>query len=306
MLPRACLTVPALLSALLLQLCGADNVAQESFSHMERVPREPKQLYGSYSSGCRTEYDHVSVVKQVPSFSKHCTKVDETKCKTVFKNSFTTKMETQCTPTFNTACDNTVQTAYKQDCKIIKDIECRIVNLEDSHGGHTSKKICEDVPTEKCVPVPVKVEGNSCVNVPTQTCDTVPVVASNPVPSKQCFKKPRKVCQTLVTTKPKVVTARIPKQVCDHSAENHVVKASPAAAKKAPGFPQAPGPAAKAKTAGLAGLGSEIREKEFSIRRADDLLAQEAAEGRTSDYGNLVLDQDMEAYLTPSEAQTFL
>jgi len=302
MAPRACFPVPALISALLLQLCGADNVAQESFSHVERVAREPKQLYGSYSSGCRTEYDHVSVVKQVPSFSKHCTKVDETKCKTVFKNSFTTKMETQCTPSFDTACDNTVQTAYKQDCKIIKDIECRIVNLEDSHGGHTSKKICEDVPTEKCVPVPVKVEGNSCVNVPTQTCDTVPVVASNPVPSKQCFKKPRKVCQTLVTTKPKVVTARIPKQVCEHSTQNHLVKQNPAAAKKAP-------KAAKAGTGGLGGgLGAEqaVSEKEFSIRRADDLLASQPAEGRSSDYGNIVVDPTMGAYLTPSEAQTFL
>ena len=46
----------------------------------------------------------------------------------------------------------------------------RIVNLEGSHGGHQSKKICEDVPSEKCVPVPVKVEGQQCVNIPTQTC----------------------------------------------------------------------------------------------------------------------------------------
>jgi len=86
------------------------------------------------------EYDHVSVVKQVPSFSKHCTTVDETKCKTIFKNSFSTAMETQCSPTFDTSCDSTLETAYKQDCKTIKDVECRIVNLEDSHGGHTSKK----------------------------------------------------------------------------------------------------------------------------------------------------------------------
>ena len=26
-----------------------------------------------------------------------------------------------------------------------------------------------------------------------QTCETVPVTANNPVPKKQCFKKPRKV-----------------------------------------------------------------------------------------------------------------
>ena len=59
------------------------------------------------------QYVTVSVVKQVPSYSKHCTKVggqsffplvwcscktdqvDDTKCKTVFKNAFTTQMETQ-------------------------------------------------------------------------------------------------------------------------------------------------------------------------------------------------------------------
>jgi len=188
-----------------------DNLALES------DPFQSQSLLLNPHSSCRTEYEHVSVVKQVPSFSKHCTMVDETKCKTIFKNSFSTAMETQCSPTFDTSCDTTLETAYKQDCKIIKDVECRIVNLEDSHGGHTSKKICEDVPSEKCVPVPVKVEGQKCVNVPTQSCETVPVTANNPVPKKQCFKKPRKVCQTLVSTKPKVVTAKIPREVCDHS-----------------------------------------------------------------------------------------
>ena len=55
------------------------------------------------------------------------------------------------------SCDTTVETAYKQECKTIKDVECRIVNLEDSAGGHHSKKLCEDIPREKCVPVPFKV-----------------------------------------------------------------------------------------------------------------------------------------------------
>ena len=89
---------------------------------------------------CYTKYVHVSVVKQVPSYSKHCTKVmfcvfrrflhcsgshisqslspamkvDDVKCKTTYKNSFTTKMETQCTPTFDTSCNTVLQTAYKQ------------------------------------------------------------------------------------------------------------------------------------------------------------------------------------------------
>ena len=54
------------------------------------------------------------------------------------------------------------------------------MNLEDHSGGHYSKKICEDVPTEKCVPVPVKIEGQKCVNIPTQ----VRIIVSVPVESK--------------------------------------------------------------------------------------------------------------------------
>ena len=53
------------------------------------------------------------------------------------------------------------------------------------------QKICTDVPTQKCVPVPVKVEAEKCVNIPTQTCQNVPVVANVPVPQKQCYRKPR-------------------------------------------------------------------------------------------------------------------
>ena len=52
--------------------------------------------------GCRVRYETVSVVKQVPTFSKHCHKVQDTKCKTIFKNSFQTKMETQCVASFDT------------------------------------------------------------------------------------------------------------------------------------------------------------------------------------------------------------
>ena len=134
-------------------------------------------------------------------------KVDDIKCKTTYKTSFTTKMETQCTPTFDTSCSTVLQTAYKQDCKTIPDVECRIVNI-DKHGKYTPKvrlnlhsnqnntkiyfqKICTDVPTQKCIPIPVKVEAEKCVNIPTQSCENVPVVASVPVPSKQCFRKPR-------------------------------------------------------------------------------------------------------------------
>ena len=116
-------------------------------------------------SGCEIKHETVTVVKQVPSFTKHCQKVEDTKCKTIYKNAFTTQIETQCMATFDTSCDDTLETAYKQECKTIVDVECRIVNLESKDGHHESKKICEDVPTEKCIPVPVKVEGQKCVNV---------------------------------------------------------------------------------------------------------------------------------------------
>ena len=69
-------------------------------------------------------------------------------------------------------------------------------------------------------------QGQKCVNIPTQSCETVPVTANNPVPKKQCFKKPRKVCQTLVSTKPKIVTAKIPREVCDHGANLHKSQSS--------------------------------------------------------------------------------
>lgn len=97
-----------------------------------------------------------------------------------------------------------------QECKTIRDVECRIVNIDKhgkylpkvrwwqhrSHSSHnfssrTFQKICTDVPTQKCVPVPVKVEAEKCVNIPTQTCQNVPVVANVPVPQKQCYRKPR-------------------------------------------------------------------------------------------------------------------
>ena len=57
-------------------------------------------------------------------------------------------------------------------------------------GGNYDKSetLALQVPVQKCVPVPVKVEGQKCVNVPTQSCETVPVVASVPVPQKQVKK----------------------------------------------------------------------------------------------------------------------
>ena len=149
-----------------------EMVADENY--VESREKAEERTFQKHSSGCEVKYETVSVVKQVPSFSKHCHKVEDTKCKTVYKNAFETKMETQCVASFDTryrinlhqytfyeiihfSCEKTVTTAFKQECKTIKDVECRIVNLEDSSGAHHSEKLCEDVPTEKCVPVPFKV-----------------------------------------------------------------------------------------------------------------------------------------------------
>lgn len=54
--------------------------------------------------------------------------VEDTKCKTVFKNAFTTSMETQCQPTFETKCDPVISTAYEQQCKTITDKENQMIN----------------------------------------------------------------------------------------------------------------------------------------------------------------------------------
>ena len=53
-------------------------------------------------SECEMVYEVVSLVKQVPSFSKHCHRLEDTRCKTVFKNSFQTQIETQCVASFDT------------------------------------------------------------------------------------------------------------------------------------------------------------------------------------------------------------
>merc|ERR1719285_380297 len=147
---------------------------------LEIADEKESRSYAPHS-GCEIRHETVTVVKQVPSFTKHCQKVEDTKCKTIYKNAFTTQIETQCMATFDTSCDDTLETAYKQQCKTIVDVECRIVNLESKDGHHESKKICEDVPTEKCIPVPVKVEGQKCVNVPTQMCENVPVTVAQEV-----------------------------------------------------------------------------------------------------------------------------
>ena len=64
----------------------------------------------------------------------------------------------------------------------------------------------------------LKVEGQQCVNIPVQQCSNVPVTGPVEVPQERCYKRPRRVCQTLVSTKPKVITAQVPREVCGHSA----------------------------------------------------------------------------------------
>ena len=52
-----------------------------------------------------------------------------------------------------------METAYKQECRTVQDVECRLVSLEHK-GEHLTRKLCEPAPREKCVPVPFKVSGN--------------------------------------------------------------------------------------------------------------------------------------------------
>ena len=47
-----------------------------------------------------------------------------------------------------------------------------------------------------------------------QKCENIPVTAAVEIPNEKCYKKPRKVCQTLVSTKPKVVTVQVPREHC--------------------------------------------------------------------------------------------
>ena len=49
--------------------------------------------------------------------------VEDTKCKTVFKNAIETTLETQCEPVFETKCDPVVEIAYENQCKMITDKE---------------------------------------------------------------------------------------------------------------------------------------------------------------------------------------
>ena len=76
-----------------------------------------------------------------------------------------------------------------------------------------------------------QVEGQQCVNIPVQQCSNVPVTAPVEVPQEKCYKRPRKVCQTLVSTKPKVITAQVPKEHCPHD--------SPVKSRPSQGAPQA-------------------------------------------------------------------
>ena len=86
----------------LLEEESKDNEIVEEENFVESRERAEDRSYQKHSSGCSIKYETVSVVKQVPSFSKHCHKVEDTKCKTVYKNAVETKMETQCVAAFDT------------------------------------------------------------------------------------------------------------------------------------------------------------------------------------------------------------
>ena len=79
-----------------------EDVEDASYDDDQGPEERTFTKHSSGRSDCIIKYETVSVVKQVPSFSKHCHKVEDTKCKTIFKNSFQTKMETQCVAAFDT------------------------------------------------------------------------------------------------------------------------------------------------------------------------------------------------------------
>ena len=78
-----------------------ENITDDSYDTDVEDEKAEERTFQKQSD-CVIKYETVSVVKQVPSFSKHCHKVEDTKCKTIFKNSFATKLETQCIAAFET------------------------------------------------------------------------------------------------------------------------------------------------------------------------------------------------------------
>ena len=79
-----------------------DSEAPEGSGQYEEAGLGLEERSYTRHSDCEIKYELVSVVKQVPSFSKHCHKVQDTKCKTLFKNAFQTQIETQCVASFDT------------------------------------------------------------------------------------------------------------------------------------------------------------------------------------------------------------
>ena len=53
-----------------------------------------------------------------------------------------------------------METAYKQECRTVQDVECRLVSLEHK-GEPLTRKLCQPAPRENCVPVPFKVSGST-------------------------------------------------------------------------------------------------------------------------------------------------
>ena len=91
---------------------------------------------------------------------------------------------------------------------------CPLRSVSPSPSRWGDSELCRIMSPTLCL----KVEGQQCVNIPVQQCSNVPVTGPVEVPQERCYKRPRRVCQTLVSTKPKVITAQVPREVCGHLA----------------------------------------------------------------------------------------
>ena len=139
-----------------------------------------------------------------------------------------------------------------QECKTIRDVECRIVNI-DKHGKYLPKVrgwqfrshswvhirplILENLhgcPDPEMCSCPSQGGGGEVCQYPDSDLSECSSCGQCPCPPETVLQKAkvslvidfdttscslfhlRKVCQTLVSTKPKVVIERIPKTVCPH------------------------------------------------------------------------------------------
>ena len=138
---------------------------------------------------CRTVVEAVTSVVQETAFETQCAMVSDRECKTEIQTSYSTTLETQCSPGYGTKCKPQQKTAYRKFCTTVQDTECRVT--VQSGSKTTYEQQCSTSYEKKC-------SGHGyhqkCENVPKQDCQQVPkqVAVSNPV--RQCSQVPKERC----------------------------------------------------------------------------------------------------------------